>query len=55
MGIRTVITLGLLTPLAVAFAQDSNDVVDLIDSRYESTAKIARDIWEYAELGYQET
>lgn len=55
MGIRTVIALGLLTPLAAVFAQDSNDVVDLIDSRYESTAKIARDIWEYAEVGYQET
>ncbi|MBT5219200.1 MAG: amidohydrolase [Woeseia sp.] len=55
MGIRTVIALGLLAPLAAVFAQDSNDVVDLIDSRYESTAKIARDIWEYAEVGYQET
>jgi len=55
MGIRMVITLGLIAPMSAVFAQDSNDVVDLIDSRYESTAKIARDIWELAEVGYQET
>jgi len=29
--------------------------MDFIDGRYESTAKLARTIWEYAEVGYQET
>jgi aminobenzoyl-glutamate utilization protein B len=29
--------------------------VDFIDGRYESTAELARTIWEYAEVGYQET
>jgi len=55
MVIRKVITLGLLSLASSGFAQSSNDVVDLIDSRYESTAQIAREIWEYAEVGYQET
>ena len=29
--------------------------MDFIDGRYEATAKLARTIWEYAEVGYQET
>ena len=29
--------------------------MDFIDGRYEDTAKLARTIWEYAEVGYQET
>ena len=55
MNSRTVIMLALLAPMSAVLAQDSNEIVDLIDSRYESTAKIARDIWEFAEVGYQET
>jgi len=39
----------------VAIAQDSDAIVDFIDSRYEETAKLARSIWELAEVGYQET
>ncbi|MDH3990932.1 MAG: amidohydrolase, partial [Gammaproteobacteria bacterium] len=30
-------------------------ILDFIDGRYEDTAKLARTIWEYAEVGYQET
>ncbi len=43
-------TLILSTPGA---ADDA--IMDFIDGRYESTASIARTIWEFAEVGYQET
>ena len=33
---------------------DYADVLDAIDSRYEQTADIARKIWEWGEVGYQE-
>jgi aminobenzoyl-glutamate utilization protein B len=36
-------------------AQDKDSILDFIDGRYEETAKLARTIWEYAEVGYQET
>ena len=36
-----------------AIAQD--EILDFIDGRYEETAELARSIWEYAEVGYQET
>ena len=36
-------------------AQDSDAIVDFVDARYESTAEVARRIWEFAEVGYQET
>ncbi len=45
----------ILLPLSLAKAQDSDAVIDFIDSRYEDTADIARSIWEFAEVGYQET
>ena len=45
----------ILLPLSLARAQDSDAVIDFIDSRYEDTADIARSIWEFAEVGYQET
>ena len=38
-----------------AVAQDTDEILDFIDSRYESTAAMARTLWEYAEVGYQET
>ena len=43
----------MLVPLAVA--QDKNEILDFIDSRYENTAYLARTLWEFAEVGYQET
>ena len=49
------VTTSLLLPLSAAVAQDSDEIVDFIDGRYEETAKLARTIWEYAEVGYQET
>lgn len=44
----------VLAPFSLASAQDSDAVIDFIDSRYEDTADIARSIWEFAEVGYQE-
>ncbi len=46
---------GMLAPVSMSIAQDSDELLDFIDSRYESTAQVARTIWEYAEVGYQET
>ena len=40
---------------ATAMAQDEDAILDFIDGRYEETANLARTIWEYAEVGYQET
>ncbi|MDX1405155.1 MAG: amidohydrolase [Woeseiaceae bacterium] len=38
-----------------AIAQDTSEILDFIDARYESTADMARTLWEFAEVGYQET
>jgi aminobenzoyl-glutamate utilization protein B len=45
----------LLLPLTAAIAQDADEILDSVESRYEDTAKLAREIWEFAEVGYQET
>ena len=45
----------LLFPSTGAMAQDTDVIMDFIDGRYESTADMARTLWEYAEVGYQET
>jgi aminobenzoyl-glutamate utilization protein B len=37
-----------------ADADDTSDVLRFVDSRYEETASIARNLWEYAEVGYLE-
>jgi aminobenzoyl-glutamate utilization protein B len=37
-----------------ALADDSADLIDFVNSRYEQTAALARDLWEFAEVGYQE-
>lgn len=46
----------LLLP-AMAFAHDADRdhaILDAIDARYDQTADIARKIWEWGEVGYQE-
>ncbi len=46
-----------LIPLALpvcAGAAEAGDVMKFVDSRYEQTAALARDLWEFAEVGYQE-
>jgi len=35
-------------------AAENEDVLSRIDSRYDQTAEIARKLWEWAEVGYQE-
>jgi aminobenzoyl-glutamate utilization protein B len=54
---KTILLIGaaVLAPFSLASAQDSDALIDFIDSRYEDTADIARTIWEFAEVGYQET
>ena len=37
-----------------AHAQDADRILGFVDSRYESTAELARTLWDYAEVGYQE-
>jgi aminobenzoyl-glutamate utilization protein B len=57
MTYRTTTTIGFLIFFATAgaLAQDTDEIMDFIDSRYETTADMARTLWEYAEVGYQET
>ena len=46
----------LLVSLALpitAVAQEP-DISKFLDSRYDETARIARTLWEFAEVGYQE-
>jgi len=50
----TILAMSLL-PFGQATAQGNDSILDFIDGRYEDTAKLARTIWEYAEVGYQET
>ena len=50
---RIILTAALAMLPAVATAQ-YEDVMTRIDGRYEQTADIARKIWEWAEVGYQE-
>jgi aminobenzoyl-glutamate utilization protein B len=37
-----------------AHADEATEIIDFVDSRYEETATLARNLWEYAEVGYQE-
>jgi aminobenzoyl-glutamate utilization protein B len=37
-----------------AGATEDGDIMKFVDSRYEETAALARDLWEFAEVGYQE-
>jgi aminobenzoyl-glutamate utilization protein B len=36
-------------------AADTDQVLSFVDERYDETVRIARTLWEYAEVGYQET
>ena len=45
----------LAAPASHLAAQTSDSILDFIDGRYEDTAQLARTIWEFAEVGYQET
>ncbi|HEU4821344.1 MAG TPA: amidohydrolase, partial [Qipengyuania sp.] len=41
-------------PVAALAQQAAPDPLALVDARYDRTAAVARAIWDYAELGYQE-
>jgi aminobenzoyl-glutamate utilization protein B len=43
-----------LLAAADAQAENADDIMRFIDSRYEETGTIARNLWEYAEVGYLE-
>lgn len=49
--LMTIILLGLGVPWAGA----QNPHLEWLDKNYEQTAQTARTLWEYAEVGYQET
>ncbi len=37
-----------------ADAAEAGKVMNFVDSRYEQVAAVARDLWEFAEVGYQQ-
>ncbi|MEH6409554.1 MAG: amidohydrolase, partial [Hyphomonas sp.] len=49
-------SLAALALTACVHAQTPGDkaVLDSIDARYDETAEMARQIWDWAEVGYQE-
>jgi aminobenzoyl-glutamate utilization protein B len=44
-----------MTAVAPAVTAAEAELLSFIDGRYDDTARIARTLWEYAEVGYQET
>ena len=56
MNNKTMVSLCVAIIAAMpAQAQDTDEVLSFIDGRYETTAQMARSLWELAEVGYQET
>jgi aminobenzoyl-glutamate utilization protein B len=46
-----------ITAFAAPLPADSaepGEIIDFVDARYEQTASLARNLWEFAEVGYQE-
>jgi len=52
---RLFLFIAAVTLAPLSLAQDKDAILDFIDSRYEDTADLARALWEFAEVGYQET
>jgi hypothetical protein len=54
---RLVLLLLVLLPRGPVYAQgmDANAVLVSIDQKAQAYAKVAMDIWSFAEVGYQET
>lgn len=53
--ILALLLLTMTAALPAAQAEDADDVMARIDARYDFTAGVSRKIWEWAEVGYQET
>jgi aminobenzoyl-glutamate utilization protein B len=49
-----IITLSTLTFAASVSAADEDALMQFLDSRHEQTAGIAKSLWDFAEVGYQE-
>lgn len=54
-SLRALAVAALAFPFAATAETTTDSVLAFIDSRHESTARLARTLWEYAEVGYQET
>jgi len=52
---RVLICVLTMTAVAPAVTAAEAELLSFIDGRYDDTARIARTLWEYAEVGYQET
>lgn len=52
---RVLICVLTMTAVAPAVNAAEAELLSFIDGRYDDTARIARTLWEYAEVGYQET
>ncbi|MBL0742194.1 amidohydrolase [Chryseolinea lacunae] len=53
---KTALTTGLLCASLFSFAQKTKpDVAKAIDAKYQTYADVAKKIWDFAEVGYQET
>jgi len=48
------LSIWLVVASASAHADDRADILEFLDSRYDQTASIAKQIWTHAEVGYQE-
>ncbi|MEQ8205118.1 MAG: amidohydrolase [Woeseia sp.] len=57
--LRIVLRKSLLLSIAIistnVMADDRDELMSFIDGRYEETADLAQNLWELAEVGYQET
>lgn len=57
--LRTVLRKGFVLSIAMittsVMADDRDELLSFIDGRYEETADLAQNLWELAEVGYQET
>ena len=52
---KVVVLLLLFIPSVVLGQKTKQDVVKSIDASYDKYSAVAKKIWEYAEVGYQET
>lgn len=54
MTLRPLMPFALLATLSVPAMAEAPDPVALVDAEYDRTARVARQIWDWAELGYLE-